>query len=276
MGGEEETDFWSATIEAFAPLQLTSPELTPKLLKRPPFRFIHDIVTSINARFAAYDHIFRPEQLNAANIDSKEKKIEYLTMLTEYVGSLLGKKVDVSVKKIVAGSEPERTNIFLQCIAKAVGCAQQDKAKRCGTASPVKDEKKTADIESRPSNVEKRDGAATRNAVVDVASSERKCEDSEKALEKVKLATEAENFFKKLSAFGQFKLEGQESVKEVGNSIVAMYKELQNETEETQPSALPQEALETAIKRQMDSVQQLQALEDENRDLLDKLIGLLS
>ncbi|CAJ1991687.1 Microtubule-binding protein MIP-T3 [Leishmania donovani] len=73
----DEVDFWSATIAAYQPLQLTSPVLTPKLLKRPPFRFIHDIVCSIDARFAAYDHIIPAELRDSAQVDTKEKKIEF-------------------------------------------------------------------------------------------------------------------------------------------------------------------------------------------------------
>ncbi|CBH18528.1 Microtubule-binding protein MIP-T3, putative [Trypanosoma equiperdum] len=270
MATEGEVDFWSATVQAFAPLQLGNPELTPKLLKRPPFRFIHDIVTSINARFAAYDHIFRPDQLDASCIDSKEKKIEYLTTLVEYISSLLGKKVDVNVKKIVSGSEPERTNTFLQCLAMAVGYAQQDKAKKNqGAQSAESSRQQTADGKGAR--------ASTREKVlVDTTSSEQKWEDSERALEKVKLSQESTNFFEKLSAFGQFHLDEQTSVKDMGESIVAMYKELQNDTAETQPTPLPQEALETAIKRQLESVQKLQALEEENREILNKLMVLLT
>ncbi|CUG86047.1 Hypothetical protein, putative, partial [Bodo saltans] len=119
-------DYWSSTIAAFQPL-IDAPALTEKLLQRPPFRFIHDIVAAIDARFAAYNHLFTAEEQDAAALDNKEKKIAYLDKLIAFIQILLGRTVDVSTKKIVAGQEPERTNAFLRDVALAVGYAQQYK-----------------------------------------------------------------------------------------------------------------------------------------------------
>ncbi|VVC91539.1 unnamed protein product [Leptidea sinapis] len=58
------------------------PPLTDKLLKKPPFRFLHDITTSVR--------------------------------------TTTGKKLSVKPSKIVAGQEPEKTNLLLQCLADAL------------------------------------------------------------------------------------------------------------------------------------------------------------
>lgn len=128
-------DFWTPTIQAFEPLQIGTPVLTEKLLQRPPFRFIHDIVSSVDRRFQAYAHLFTPEELDSTLLDTKEKKIQYLDKLIAFVALLLGRPVNVSSKKIVAGSEADKTNLFLQDLALAVGYAQQYRAQQQSAAA---------------------------------------------------------------------------------------------------------------------------------------------
>ncbi|RNF05220.1 putative TRAF3-interacting protein 1-like [Trypanosoma rangeli] len=267
--GDTEVDFWTPTIEAFQPLQLSGPEITPKLLKRPPFRFIADIVTAINVRFAAYDHIFSPDQLDVTKIDSKEKKIKYLTTLVEYVGSLLGRKIDVSVKKIVSGSEPEKTNVFLKCLALAVGYAQQDKTRKAQTPMPATQEpprlvttpKVSTPVTGTPSCSEM---------------PRRIPNSAEKLLKKEAVMREATEFFNKVNDYGYLKLNQEQSIKEVGQSIVDMYNELKHDTSQSETSSLPLDALERAIARQLDVIQQVSALQVENDVVVEKLEVLLS
>lgn len=266
----EEVDFWTPTIEAFKPLQLSGPELSPKLLKRPPFRFIADIVTSINTRFAAYDHIFRPDQLDVSTIDNKEKKVEYLTTLVKYVGSLLGQKIDVNVKKIVSGSEPEKTNVFLQCLALAVGYAQQDKARRA--------QEPPRSPPSPPRTAATSSGEVTAKTASPARSSSprRASNAGEKAQKKARLMQEAAEFYEKVNNYGHLKLDQSQSMKEIGRSIVDMYSELQRDAVGTDPTSLPEDALETAIRRQMEVLQQVFSLQEENDAIVEKLEVLLS
>ncbi|KEG15373.1 putative TRAF3-interacting protein 1-like [Trypanosoma grayi] len=277
--GDTEVDFWTPTIEAFAPLQLDGPELTPKLLKRPPFRFIADIVTSINTRFAAYDHIFRPEQLDPANIDNKEKKTEYLTTLVKYVGSLLGIKIDVNVKKILSGSEPEKTNVFLQYLAMAVGYAQQDKAKRTQELKQQEQQQQQQQEQQQQgtaTTVPPMTSSTTMDAPRQKSMPRRISNPSERAAKKVEVLREASEFYNKINSYGLLKLDQPQSVKEVGQSIVDMFRGLQQEKMDIQPTSLPVDALETAIKRQIESIQQVSTLEEENNTVIEKLEVLLT
>lgn len=266
----EEVDFWSATIAAYAPLQLPSPEMTPKLLKRPPFRFIHDIVCGIDARFAAYGHVIPAELQDSANVDTKEKKIEYLTLLINYVNKLMGVQLDVNPKKIVSGHEPEKTNVFLQYLAAAVGYAQQDKAQkdaakpapRTSTSSASVDVAKLAAQSGL--NLPSRDSLPRRTSSMSAAP--QRSAPNAAALEK------AEAFNRKLEGFS-LNLNSKEprDVRQDGQSIVKMWNELANPLMETKPSHMPVETLETAINRQLETIKMVEALLQESDVVIDEL-----
>ncbi|GET91481.1 hypothetical protein, conserved [Leishmania tarentolae] len=275
----DEVDFWSATIAAYQPLQLTSPELTPKLLKRPPFRFIHDIVCGIDARFEAYSHIIPPELRDSAQVNTKEKKIEYLTILIQYIRKLMKVELDVNPKKIVSGSEPEKTNIFLQYVAAGVGYAQQDRVAQAASEPP----KSAASPSSSPPQAAVPFSANPTQGSMSLPppSSLRRKKSSLMTPDEVRKShvaalDEAAMFNKKVSGYSlNLNLNEQRDVRTEGASIVRMWNELANPPTETNPSQIPQEALETAIERQIKTVKMVQELLSENDRVLQKLESLV-
>ncbi|KAG5470548.1 hypothetical protein LSCM1_01792 [Leishmania martiniquensis] len=277
----EEVDFWSATIAAYQPLQLKSPELTPKLLKRPPFRFIHDIISSIDARFAVYNHVIPAELRNSAQVDTKEKKIEYLTLLIRYINTLMRVELDVNPKKIVSGHEPEKTNIFLQYAAAAVGYAQQEKGARATSAatqarvaSPSSSPPKLA----APSSTRPSEGPLALSPASGLCRKKRNPMDcAARRCSHVSALDEAAKFNRKLSGYSlNLSLDEERDVRTEGQSIVRMWKALSNPQVETEPSRMPQEALETAIKRQIETIKMMQELLSENDRVIDKLESLVT
>ncbi|KND03240.1 uncharacterized protein SPPG_02293 [Spizellomyces punctatus DAOM BR117] len=99
---------------------IKKPPLTPKLLSKPPFRYLHDLISEIinTTEFAKglYDEI----EMNSENVKEKDAKIAYLTKIIDCVGIATGVEVKASPLKIVAGLEPEETNFLLQLLGKAV------------------------------------------------------------------------------------------------------------------------------------------------------------
>ncbi|KPA84689.1 hypothetical protein ABB37_01196 [Leptomonas pyrrhocoris] len=271
----EEVDFWSATIAAYAPLQLPAPEMTPKLLMRPPFRFIHDIVCGIDGRFAAYSHVIPTELQDSANVDSKEKKIQYLTILIEYVSKLMNVQLDVSAKKIVSGHEPEKTNVFLQYLAAAVGFAQQDKAqkeaaKQTALTSASSAQADTAKLAAQSGlQLPSRDSLPRKKSSSADVVARRKSHVS--ALEN------AQAFNRKLDGFS-LNLNTTESrdIREDGQHIIKMWNELSTPQVETKPTHMPIETLETAIKRQLETIKMIDALLKESDAVTDELEALVS
>ena len=84
------------------------PKLKSRLLSKPPFRYIHDIIIAIldATNFPAY---FTEEELESNTFkEKKNEKLLFLDKLIVLVNSL-GNPVEVDARKIVAGLEPAST-----------------------------------------------------------------------------------------------------------------------------------------------------------------------
>lgn len=110
---------------------LEKPKATEKLLTRPPFRFLFDIVLGLINKFRVicrtsefYDSILDESQLISENVKSKEEKILYLKAIVSFVEQTLSTKLQLRLSKLVAGLECKNTNIFIQ---KLVLCYQKCK-----------------------------------------------------------------------------------------------------------------------------------------------------
>lgn len=99
---------------------IKKPPLTEKLLKKPPFRFLHDIVTNVIRDTGFLDGLFSEEELNHENIKDRDGKIAFLDKLISAVKIITGIPLSVRATKIVAGHEPTKTNELLQAIGLAL------------------------------------------------------------------------------------------------------------------------------------------------------------
>ncbi len=117
---------------------IAKPKMTEKLLSKPPFRFLHDTVSSIIATTGFGEGLYSGAELDSAAITDKEAKVAYLTKIFTLVGICKvnfilissrilasiyrthfsqGHPIDIRALKVVAGLEPENTNIFLIALA---------------------------------------------------------------------------------------------------------------------------------------------------------------
>lgn len=99
---------------------IKKPPLTEKLLSKPPFRFLHDITTSVIKTTGFMNGLYKEEELNSENVKDKDSKIAFLQKAIDFTAMVTGKSMSVKPAKIVAGHEPEKTNEFLQCLAAAI------------------------------------------------------------------------------------------------------------------------------------------------------------
>jgi hypothetical protein len=92
---------------------ISKPNCTQKLLSKPPFRFIHDIVTSTLKSTGFPNRYFTTQELDSRNFNDKNSKTSFLDKLIYLVSAAKGFPLDVRPSKIVAGLEPINTNILL-------------------------------------------------------------------------------------------------------------------------------------------------------------------
>ncbi|XP_011502404.1 PREDICTED: TRAF3-interacting protein 1 [Ceratosolen solmsi marchali] len=96
------------------------PPLTVKLLKKPPFRFLQDIILSVIKTTGFLNGVFTDEELNPDNVKNRNMKINFLNKLIYVVESTTGNHLSIKTSKIIAGLEPTKTNELLQLIGKAI------------------------------------------------------------------------------------------------------------------------------------------------------------
>ncbi|XP_014669902.1 PREDICTED: TRAF3-interacting protein 1-like isoform X2 [Priapulus caudatus] len=96
------------------------PPMTDKLLSKPPFRFLHDILTAVIKTTGFMKGVYAEDEMNSENVKDKEAKMSFLQKAIDVVAFTTGKSLSVKTSKIVAGHEPEKTNEFLQALAEAI------------------------------------------------------------------------------------------------------------------------------------------------------------
>lgn len=127
MSVEENERYWEKTqdlLQNGSDPVVRKPKLTEKLLKRPPFRFLHDVISAIQDKTGFAKDLFDTDQRDAKTIDSKDSKLAYLQKILNYIRTNNTNHTDndilsdVNPLKIIAGLEPEKTNLLLQEIGK--------------------------------------------------------------------------------------------------------------------------------------------------------------
>lgn len=126
------------------------PVLSEKLLRKPPFRFLHDVINVVIQDTGFLGDVYTAEELVYDNVKEKDAKIDFLQKLIDAVSecdttkraqipinmsyflsessSTDGTSIKARPSKIVAGHEPERTNELLQAIGRALDGASSSSA----------------------------------------------------------------------------------------------------------------------------------------------------
>jgi len=114
---------WETTAQMFGSL-FDKPKMTEKLLSKPPFKYLFDIVAQTTKVTGFAKGLYKDDELSADFYDTKEKKIYFLRKIIALSGAMLKEEIEAKPNKIVAGVEPEKTNLFLQAVYRAASCGE--------------------------------------------------------------------------------------------------------------------------------------------------------
>ncbi|KAF2353645.1 hypothetical protein FHG87_015604 [Trinorchestia longiramus] len=99
---------------------VSNPSLTTKLLNKPPFKFLHDVINAVITETGFLSGLYTEAELDKDNIKDKEGKISFLQKCIDATIFATGEDLTVRPSKIVSGHEADKTNEFLQALARAV------------------------------------------------------------------------------------------------------------------------------------------------------------
>ena len=90
------------------------PKMSEKLLTKPPFRYLHDIFTATMGKTGYGNGLFEGEDLNSKSFEDKESKLAWLVKIITLAEMMNGEQIDIKPSMVLAGQQPEKTNLFLQ------------------------------------------------------------------------------------------------------------------------------------------------------------------
>eukprot|EP00606_Chrysophyceae_sp_TOSAG23-5_P000889 GSChrysophyteH2.ASY1.ANO1.1061.1 assembled CDS len=96
---------------------ITKPKLTDKLLNKPPFRFLFDIIMEVKKVSGFGEGLYTAAEHDSSSFTDKNGKMQYLEKIIRLVGVQLNTIVEARPAKIVAGLDANLTNSFLQLLA---------------------------------------------------------------------------------------------------------------------------------------------------------------
>ena len=108
------SDYWSKTGELFGKL-IEKPKMHEKLLKKPPPKYIYDIVMNTMKKTGFPKGLFTDDEMNVKYFESDAKhKVEILQKVIDITKIVTGENFEIKCTDILKGANPEKTNNFLQ------------------------------------------------------------------------------------------------------------------------------------------------------------------
>ncbi|CAK57360.1 unnamed protein product (macronuclear) [Paramecium tetraurelia] len=111
-------DFWKPTADLYSAL-FEKPKMSQKLLERPPFKYIFDIIMETTKQTGYAKGLYTTDELDGNSYDNKDKKLMFLQKIIDLTSMMLKEEIAAKPGKIAAGLEPENTNLLLQAIYRA-------------------------------------------------------------------------------------------------------------------------------------------------------------
>jgi TRAF3-interacting protein 1 len=112
-------DYWSETGKMFGSL-IQKPKMTEKLLKKPPPKYIYDIILNTMSKTGFPKGLFTAEEEDHKYFESDARhKLDILQKAIDITKIVMNENFDIKCTNILKGEQPEKTNYFLQLFFKA-------------------------------------------------------------------------------------------------------------------------------------------------------------
>ena len=112
-------DYWSETGKMFSSL-IQKPKMTEKLLKKPPPKYIYDIILNTMKATGFPKGLYTPEEEDHKYFESDaHHKLDILQKAIDITKIVMNENFDIKCTNILKGEQPEKTNYFLQLFYKA-------------------------------------------------------------------------------------------------------------------------------------------------------------
>jgi len=128
MGDESEAPQFVVDTKATLGTLIKRPKLSDALLLKPPFRFLHDIVSEVTKATGFATGLYEGDELKSGSIKDKDTKVAYLSKIIKCVEIALNSQIAIRAGKVVAGMEPENTNAFLQLLFQAATTCSEEQS----------------------------------------------------------------------------------------------------------------------------------------------------
>lgn len=106
------SEYWEKTIELYQGF-IDYPQIVPKYLKRPPFKYIFSIFFETNKKTDFAEGLFSEEELSKDYYQTPDQKMQFLKKLFQFIYSVLNKPIPLKPQSIIKGIESDKTNVFL-------------------------------------------------------------------------------------------------------------------------------------------------------------------
>ena len=113
------SDYWSETGKMFGSL-IEKPKMTEKLLKKPPPKYIYDIILNTMKKTGFPKGLFTAEEEDHKYFEvDAHHKLDILQKAIDITKIVMNENFEIKCTNILKGEQPDKTNYFLQLFYKA-------------------------------------------------------------------------------------------------------------------------------------------------------------
>ena len=151
-------DYWSETGKFFGSL-IEKPKMVEKLLKKPPPKYIYDIILNTMKKTNFPKGLLTDQEMDHKYFEADpHHKLAILQKVIDITKIVMNENFEIKTTNILKGEQPEKTNYFLQMFYKAATNGRKETKKKVEPEMPNNFGKESKPKMEKPTKVEKPKG----------------------------------------------------------------------------------------------------------------------